>query len=206
MIVRPSSTQALDQTPHLVLDVGVEHDERILDAPVGRVGDVRDAREAVEGDVVLRRVARQHAQRALAQLARLGEPGGEALDRFARGLRAAARPSVAIGVRAGGDRLLPPLLDLREPMAHRVDEQRLPLRIVEQVILQVGIALDDPDVAEHLEQHARRAARASLPAEFVEQLPHRRAEQPDDDLAIRERRVVVRDLAQARRCRRARRR
>ena len=36
----------------LLLAVGREDDERILDAPVGGVGDVRDARKAVEADVV----------------------------------------------------------------------------------------------------------------------------------------------------------
>lgn len=39
----------------LLLAVGREDDERILDAPVGGVGDVRDARKAVEADVVLDR-------------------------------------------------------------------------------------------------------------------------------------------------------
>jgi hypothetical protein len=76
--------------------------------------------------------------------------------------------------------------------------QLLPLRIVEQVVLQVGIAVDDPDVAQHLEQHPCRAAGAPLAAQFVQQLPHRRAEQAVHDLAIGERRVVVRDLAQPR--------
>ena len=76
---------------------------------------------------------------------------------------------------------------------------RAPLRVVEQVVLQVRIARHDPDVAEHLEQHPRRAAGAPLGAQRVEQRRHTvLAEQADDDLAVGERRVVVRDLAQAR--------
>ena len=61
-----------------------------------------------------------------------------------------------------------------------------------------GIAVDDPDVAQHLEEHPRRAPGAPLAAQLVQHRPQVRAEQPDDDLAVGERRVVVRDLAQAR--------
>ena len=60
-----------DQAGHLVFGVRRQHHERILDAPVGRVGDVRDARQAVELDVVLLRdAAQQLARGALAQVAR----------------------------------------------------------------------------------------------------------------------------------------
>ena len=79
---------------------------------------------------------------------------------------------------------------------------RAPARVVEQVVLQVRIALHDPDVAEHLVQHARRAAGAALAAQQAEHLPGARAEQADDDLAVGERGVVVGNLAQARRARR----
>ena len=89
-----------------------------------------------------------------------------------------------------------PLLDLGEPVAQRGDQERLALRIGDEIVLQVRIARDDPDVAQHLEQHPRGAPGAALAAELLQQLPHRRAEQPDHDLAIRERRVVVGDLAQ----------
>ena len=58
---------ALDQAGHLGLGVGRQHDEGVLDPPVGRVGHVRDARQAVELDVVLRRDAAQHARGAPAQ-------------------------------------------------------------------------------------------------------------------------------------------
>jgi hypothetical protein len=83
-------------------------------------------------------------------------------------------------------------------MAHRVDEKRAALRVVEQVILQVRIALDDPDVAEDLEEHSRRTPRAPLAAQLIEDLPQRRSEQSRHDLAIGKRRVVVGNLAQPR--------
>ena len=50
------------------LAVGRQHDERILDAPVGGIGDVRDAREGIEADVVVARVPLEQTTRALAQL------------------------------------------------------------------------------------------------------------------------------------------
>ena len=83
-------------------------------------------------------------------------------------------------------------------MAHGLDQQALALGILEEVVLQVRIAVDDPDVAQHLEQHARGATGAPLAAQLGEELPHVVAQQADHDLAIRERRVVVGDLAQAR--------
>ena len=60
-------------------------------------------------------------------------------------------------------------------MVQRLDQLGAPARVVEQVVLQVGIALDDPDVAEHLVQHARRAAGAALAAQQAEHLPGARA-------------------------------
>ena len=91
----------------------------------------------------------------------------------------------------------------RSPAADAASRrQELPaLRVVEEVVLQIGIALDDPDVAQHLEEHPRRPAGPALAAQLLQQLPHRRAEQADHDLAIGERRVVVRNLAQSRRLR-----
>ncbi len=187
---------ALDQAAHFLLGIGMKHDERILDAPVGRVRHVRDARQSVERDVVAMGVAREHPPRAAAQVGRRGEGGRKPVD---GGVRARDEPGhlvVAPGV-AGG-RLATALLDFGQAVAQRVDEQRLPLRIVEQVVLQVGIALDHPDVAQHFEQHAGGAAGTAFAAQFVEELPHVGTQEPDDDLAVRVRRVVVRDLAQAR--------
>ena len=159
---------------------GIEHDERVLDAPVGRVGHVRHARQAVERDVVAVGVAREHAARAPAQVGRRAERRGEAVDRFV-GRGHEARDLVVALASARPVALLPALVDLVQPVAQRVDQQPLPLRIVEQVVLQVGIAVDDPDVAQHLEQHARRTAGAPLAAQLLQQLPHVRPEQADHE-------------------------
>src|SRR4030095_4318155 len=50
----------MHEASHCGLGVGVQHDERVFDAPVGRVGDVRDTRQPVELDVVLRGDAAEH--------------------------------------------------------------------------------------------------------------------------------------------------
>ena len=187
---------AFHQAAHFVLRVRIEHDERILDAPVGGVGHVRHARETVEGDVALVRVPRKLAPRPLAQVRRRAEGRGEAID---RGMgRRQQLHDLVVAIRGCVGTRHAALVDLAQPVAQRLHELRLAPRIVEQVVLQVGIALDHPDVAQHFEQHARRASRAAFAAQLVQQPPHRRAEQPDHDLAIGVRRVVVRDLAQAR--------
>ena len=81
------------------------------------------------------------------------------------------------------------------PPSH--DEQRTALAITEQVVLQIRIARNHPDVAEHFVQHARRPAGAALAAQLVEHFPHRGAEQADHDLAVGERRIVIRNFPQA---------
>jgi hypothetical protein len=87
-------------------------------------------------------------------------------------------------------------LDLAQPVLQRLDQRGAPLRVVEQVVLQERVALDHPHVAEHLVQHPCRAAGAALGAQLVDDPPALLAEQPQHDLAVGERGVVVRDLAQ----------
>ena len=72
------------------------------------------------------------------------------------------------------------------------------LRIVEQVVLQIRIAIHHPDIAQNLVQHASRAAGAPLVAQLVQHLPGGLAQQADDDFAIRQRGVVVGNFAQPR--------
>jgi hypothetical protein len=139
----------------------------------------------------LRSVRRRRSYVSLKETSKAG-------DGAAARLPAIRPPGVAlrVGVRRAA------LLHLGQAVVQRVDQQLAPLGVVQQVVLQVGIALHDPDVAQHLVQHARGAAGAALVAQAVQQVPGARAEQADDDLAVGERGVVVGDLAQARRARR----
>ena len=97
---------------------------------------------------------------------------------------------------ASGVRRLP---HLGQAVVQGFHQQAAALGVVQQVVLQVGIALHHPDVAQHLVEHAGRAAGAALLAQPVQHLPGTRAQQPDHDFAVGERGVVVGDLAQARR-------
>ena len=197
----PELDAARDERARLLLGVGEQDDERILDAPIGGVGDVRHAREAVERDVVLLRRAAEHAhglcpeRHGVAERALEAQHGGARRSNELRHIEVA----LGIGVAACQRILLPPLLDLVQPMHQRHDEEPPALRVVDQVVLQIGIALDDPDVTQHLEEHSRGATRAPLAAQLLQHVPQRRPEQADDDLPVGERRVVVRDLPQPRR-------
>ncbi len=160
---------AADQRGHLLLAVGRQHDERVFDAPVGGVGDVRHARQRVELDVLAVGVARQHAARALAQIPHLREVAGEAAHRLLRHGQQFAHRGVThrIVVRRAA------LLDLGQPVRQRVDQCAPALGVVEQVVFEVGVALHDPDVAQHLVQHACRAAGAAFGAQAATTRPTR---------------------------------
>ena len=166
IMVRPSSMQSRTRCGISASVSGVEHQERQLDPPVGRVGDVRDPGVGVEADVVGARVLEQRAPRPLAQCDHVREMSGEAIHGGARGrqqLRDLGRAALVGGVAA--------LLHFAQPVVQGLDELGAALRIVDQVVLQEGIAIHHPDVAQHLVQHARRAAGAPLGAQLVEQLP-----------------------------------
>jgi hypothetical protein len=186
--------QRLHDRRALLLGVGVHHHEGILDAPVSGVGHVRDARHAVELDVVPARDRHQAPGHLAPQLARLGELGFEGVHGLARGREQLPHLRVALGVGLVGAALV----DLAQAVAHRLDEEGEAPRAVEQVVLQVRIAPHHPDVAQDLVEHPRRAAGHALRAQLVQRVPRLLAQQPDHDLAIREGGVVVGNLAEAR--------
>ncbi len=185
---KPELDAGIDDRGDLVLGVGMDNDERILDAPVGSIGHVRHPRQSVELDVVPARDASDAPQYSFAQCGRFIEFLLEAVHRAVSGrqqLRHVILPVLA------------PRLDLLQPLAHRRDQRRAPLRIGQQVILQVRIARHHPEVAQHFVKHPRRTAGAALVAQLAQHLPQRRAEKADHDFAIGKRCVVVRDFAQA---------
>jgi hypothetical protein len=199
---RDDGQAELDAAGHHMRDLGLavggQHHERVLDAPVGRVGHVRHTRHAVEADVVARGGPRQPAQRACAKIGRLREHRLETRHRFAgereqpRDLGAAC---LAGGGVAGALGVAAPL-DLAQPVLQRLDQRGAALGVVEQVVLEERVALDHPDVAQHLVEHAGGAAGAALGAQLVDDRPSLVAEHPQHDLAIRERGVVVGNLPQ----------
>jgi len=92
------------------------------------------------------------------------------------------------------------LVDFGQAVMQGIDQALAALRIVEQVILQIRIAAHDPDIAQHLVQHAGGTARLAGAAQLVEQAPGVLPQQAYDDLAIGKRRVVIRDFTQAACC------
>ena len=172
----------------LLLAVGREDDERILDAPVGGVGDVRDARKAVEADVVRIGDSGQTALHFGTALDELREAVVEAAHGGARLGDEAKHVGIALGALANG----------LEAAAHLAHKQFAALRVHDQVVDQIGIALDRPDVAEHFEEHAGGAAGAARAAKRLNRVPGLFAQETDHDLAVRERRVVIGNLANAR--------
>ena len=153
---------------------------------------MRDPRQAVELDVVARSGAAQRLAAALAQRGEHGKVAGKTLDSVAGELQKFADMAVAQGIGIGRAALG----HLAEPVLERSDQQLAALGVVQQVVFEVGVALHHPDVAQHLVQHAGRAAGAALVAQQVEQLPATLAQQSQHDLAVGERGVVVRDFPQ----------
>jgi len=72
------------------------------------------------------------------------------------------------------------LLDLAQPVMQRLDQLAAAFGVCNQVVLEEGIAVDDPDVSQHFVQHARRSARAAFAAQLIEQHPRLLTEQADD--------------------------
>ncbi|MNV08932.1 hypothetical protein D3C71_994100 [compost metagenome] len=108
---------ALDQARHLDLGVGGQHHERVLDAPVGRIGHMAHAREAVELDVVLGRQAAQSLLDLAAQLRGLLEGGIELGHCAARSDDQFTHQTVASGVIGGGAALF----DLAQAVLKGID-------------------------------------------------------------------------------------
>ncbi len=182
---QPELDAGRDHRADLLLGIRTDDHEGHLDAPVGGVGGVRDARQAAEVDVVGARHPSQAAAHRAAQLTGARKPCLEAPHRRACRVGQPQGELVALGARD----------DLIQAVVQRVRQRGPALRIVEQVVLDVRVAVDDPHVAQHLEQHARRAARPTRAAQPVQHVPHLRPEIADHDLAVGEGGVVVGDLA-----------
>ena len=150
----------------------------------------------VEADVVAARVARQHAQHVLAQPFGFAEGALEGVDRGRREFDQARHAGGALGI--GGGARHAPFLHFVEPVTQGLDERLAPLAVGEQIVFEKRVAPHHPDVAEDLEEHACRAAGDALAAQGLQDRPGLLAQQPDHDLAVGQRGVVVRDFAQTR--------
>ena len=194
---RDDGQPELNATPHqagdLLLGIRGQNDQGILDAPVSGVGDMGNAGQAVKLDVVLCGQPTEDADDAPAQLRGLVEQIFEGGD---RGMRPAQQASnLFVTVRVIGH---PPLVDLGQAVAQRFDQQTTALRVVKQIVLQIGIALNHPDIAQNLVEHLGGATGAALAPQVRQQTPRVIAQKAADHLTIGKRGVVVGNLAQAR--------
>jgi hypothetical protein len=73
-----------------------------------------------------------------------------------------------------------------------------PLLIIEEIILQIGVAADYPHVSEDLKQHAGGAARSARAPQLFNQGPYRLTEEPDNDFSVRKGGIVIWDLSNPR--------
>ena len=177
------------------LGVRVENDEGVFDAPVGGVGDMRHPSQAVEGDVVAPGMLAQRLHYLAPHLLGFREAGGKTHD----GVFRCNHQALHLG-RAHRIFLLAfdtALLDFTQTVAQCLDQRIAALRVGQQIIFQVRVALYHPHVAEDFVQHACRSAGNAFGAQLVEHFPQFAAEQTDDDLAVRKGGVVVGDFAQA---------
>jgi len=78
---QPEFHQPGDERSHFGFGVGGQHHKRIFDAPVGRVGDMRHARESVKPDVVAMRDMDQPAHDRFAFFSGNGKPAFEFIYR-----------------------------------------------------------------------------------------------------------------------------
>ena len=186
-----------DATAHqagdLVLGIRGQDDKGILDTPIGCISDMGNARKPVELDVVAGGQAAENPIDAPAQLRRLFKRVFEGRDRGMRPAQQAGDFFVAARVIGHAT-----LVDLAQAVPQGLDQQSPTPGIIEQVILQVRIALDNPDVAQDLVEHLGRTARATFAAQVRKQPPGIVAQQAADHLAIGKRGVVIGDFAQTR--------
>jgi hypothetical protein len=161
---------------HLLLPIRVDHHEGHLHAPVGGVGGMGDPGQAAEIDVVVPRHPFQRGAQAQAQARAVVQAGGEAPHRVARRPQQAGRLPVVVE----------PRFELVQPVLHGADQRLAAFAALHQVVLQIGVAGHYPHVAEHLEQHPRRAPGAARAAQLLDQVPHGLAEKADDNLAVGE--------------------
>jgi len=69
--------------------------------------------------------------------------------------------------------------------------------VVQQVVLQIGIALNHPNITQNFIKHAGRPARAAFVSQLIEQVPGTISQQTNHNFSIGEAGVVVWNFAQA---------
>jgi hypothetical protein len=164
---------------------GHGHRDRQVQAPVGRVGGVRDQRIWIEQDIGLANDRPQRGNDALALGRCLRHLALDGCQQPAAGADHLAHQSLA--ARIGFDDA-----EIRLQVAH---ETATALSVVNQFLVQVGVAPVDENLAEETHEQARRAPGHPAFAQYFQLAPDSLAEQLRNRLPVVGRRVVERDLA-----------
>ncbi len=127
---------------------------------------MRDARECIEADIVGAGVPEQQPSCAPALVGDISELPLESRHGLQCGVQ--QFPDFGMAHLIGA---IAALFDLAQTMMHGRNELAPPLGIVEQIVLQVRVAVDHPHIAQHLVQHARRSAGAPLAAKPIQNRP-----------------------------------
>ena len=124
---QPEFNAALHQRRHLGFGVRRQHNKRVLDTPVGRIGHMADARQAVKLDVVLGGQAVKHPLRPAAQCRRFNKCGVKSLHRCTSRSQQFADQGVAlrIPIRHAA------LLHFAQAVLQRFHQQLAALRVVQ---------------------------------------------------------------------------
>ncbi|MPM96281.1 hypothetical protein SDC9_143439 [bioreactor metagenome] len=126
------------------------------------------ARQTVELDVVLGGIATQRLLRTAAQLLGLDKSGVEfmhgAVGRFHQLTHQLIAQRILVGLAA--------LVDLGQAMLQSLDQRLAAVRVVDQIVLKIGIALHNPDIPQHFVEHAGRSAGSALLTQLIEHIPH----------------------------------
>ena len=166
--------QRAHQGRHFGFGVGVDHHKGIFHAPVGGVGDMRHARQAVKHNIVFFGDFAQTLENLLAAGFGFVKAVVKARHRRFSGLHEQSHLFVVVA----------PFVDFAQTVTHFFHQRFAAGGVVEQIINQIGVAHHRPNIAQHFKQHARRAAGYALAAQRLQRVPRIIAEQADDDFAV----------------------
>ena len=83
------------------------------------------------------------------------------------------------------------LADLVQTVAHLTHQRGAAFRVLQQVIDQIRIAHDHPNIAQYFKQHSCRTSCFALTAQVLQDLPRFVTQQSDDDFAVGIRSIVI---------------
>ena len=148
----------------------------------------------VEFDVVWGGVFAQDSFGAISKFVDHLKLRGKSLDRLLGMVNQLTHQRIAFAVQVFGASGV----HFAQAVLQSIHQQLAPLGVVQQVVLQIRVALHHPDVTQHFVEHAGRTSGTSFTPQGFQNLPRRVAQQANDDFAVGKRGVVVGNFAKSR--------